>query len=195
MLARKTLWILLAIHAVGVGLYPFVYYLIAMQHKGFLETKPAVHISFGGLALLTGWPQLSTKWRNRYLSLHRRLGRLYLISVGCSSGAGLYLAFHATGGIICSTGFATLAWLWLATAVQAYSSIRKGNIRQHQEWMIVNYSFTFAAVTLRIWLPVLQFHVFHAFLPAYRIVAWLSWVLNGLVALLIIRKRRLAARA
>ena len=61
-----------------------------------------------------------------------------------------------------------------------------------RDWMIVNYSLTFAAVTLRIWLPILQYHVFHEFITPYRIVSWWSWVPNLAVALLIVRKRRKA---
>lgn len=199
-------WIPFIFLATVVGLYPLIYYVVDMHDKGLLNGKPEalkadpvwhlafyIHISFGGIALLTGWSQFSTKWRNRYLQTHRWLGRVYLVSVVCSGLAGLYIAFFATGGIICSTGFGTLAVLWLGTAIQAYSSIRRLEIDRHRDWMIINYSLTFAAVTLRVWLPILQFHVFHDFMPAYRIVAWWSWVPNLVVAMMIIRKRRKVA--
>ena len=195
-------WIPFAFLACAIGLYPLIYYIVDMHDKGFLTSKPAslqadpvwhllfyTHITFGGVALLTGWSQFSTKWRNRRLKLHRRLGRVYLISVTISSIAGLYIAFFATGGIICSTGFGTLALLWLGTAIQAYVSIRKRDIDRHRDWMIANYSLTFAAVTLRIWLPILQYHIFHEFITPYRIVSWWSWVPNLIVAMLIIRRR------
>jgi len=201
-------WIPFAFLATAVGIYPVIYYVIDMHDQGFLSNKPAIlqanpawhfafytHITLGGVALLTGWSQFSPKWRNRYLTFHRRLGRIYLVAVGLSSLAGLYLSFFATGGIICSTGFGTLALLWLGSAIQAYSSIRRREIDRHRDWMIINYSLSFAAVTLRIWLPILQYHIFHEFITPYRIVSWWSWVPNLAVALLIIRKRRrLAAK-
>lgn len=199
-------WIPFAFLAIGVGLYPLIYYILDMHDKGLLAGKsPALradpvwhlafymHISCGGIALLTGWSQFSPKWRNRRLELHRWLGRIYLIAVGFASLAGLYLSFFATGGIICSTGFGVLALLWLGSAGQAYRSIRKLDIDRHRDWMIINYSLSFAAVTLRIWLPILQYHLFHEFITPYRIVSWWSWVPNLGVALLIIRRRHRVA--
>ncbi|HVU93646.1 MAG TPA: DUF2306 domain-containing protein [Puia sp.] len=196
-------WIPFVFLAIAVGLYPLIYYIVDMHDKGFLTNKPAAlqadpvwhlafyaHITFGGIALLTGWSQFSPRLRARYLNTHRWLGRVYLVAVGFASLAGLYLSYFATGGITCSTGFGTLALLWLGSAIQAYSSIRRLDIDRHRDWMIVNYSLTFAAVTLRIWLPILQYHVFHEFITPYRIVSWWSWVPNLAVALLIIRKRR-----
>jgi hypothetical protein len=47
--------------------------------------------------------------------------------------------------------------------------------------MLVSYSLIFAAVTLRIELPLLII-AFGDFTPAYRVVAWLSWVPNLLWA-------------
>jgi hypothetical protein len=61
--------------------------------------------------------------------------------------------------------------------------IREGKITQHQRLMI----YSFAAVTLRIWLPLLM--LFLDYLVAYRIVAWLCWVPNMLVAYIIINRR------
>ena len=204
MRVRRLPWVVFVFLAIAVGLYPFVfYYVLHMGEKGFLQNKPAelqanpvwhyafyTHISFGGLALLTGWSQFSSRLRSRYLQTHRWLGRIYLVAVLLSSVAGLYIALFATGGIGNVIGFGTLALLWLASAMQAYIYILRRDIDLHRDWMTINYSLTFAAVTLRMWLPILQYHVFHDFLPAYRIVSWLSWAPNLLVALLIIRARR-----
>ena len=54
--------------------------------------------------------------------------------------------------------------------------------------MIRNYSLTFAAVTLRIWLSlfVLLFGLEH-FERSYAVIAWLAWVPNLIVAELFIR--------
>jgi hypothetical protein len=197
-------WIPFAFLAIAVGVYPFIfYYVLHMGDNGLLANKPAAlqadplwhfafytHITFGGIALLTGWSQFSPKWRSRRLELHRWLGRIYLIAVGFASLAGLYLSFFATGGIICSTGFGILALLWFGSGLQAYRSIRRLDIDRHRDWMTINYSLSFAAVTLRIWLPILQYQVFHEFITPYRIVSWWCWAPNLVVALLIIRRRR-----
>ena len=57
--------------------------------------------------------------------------------------------------------------------------------------MIRNYSLTFAAVTLRIYLPLLTTFAFNGeFIPSYHIVAWLCWVPNIIVAEVIISKMK-----
>src|SRR5579872_7234564 len=107
MRVRTLPWIPFAFLAIAVGFYPAIYFLVDMHDKGLLSGKPAslvadpiwhtafyLHISFGGVAMLSGWSQLSSRLRNRYLEFHRWLGRVYLIAVGVSSLAGLYIAFY-----------------------------------------------------------------------------------------------------
>jgi dolichyl-phosphate-mannose--protein O-mannosyl transferase len=53
--------------------------------------------------------------------------------------------------------------------------------------MIYSYAACFAAVTLRIWLPLLIM-IFGDFIIAYTIVAWMCWIPNLIVARLITRK-------
>jgi hypothetical protein len=48
--------------------------------------------------------------------------------------------------------------------------------------MIRSYALTFAAVTLRIWLPLFQNGFGMEFISAYVIIAWLCWVPNLLWA-------------
>ncbi len=149
------------------------------------------HILLGAVAMLTGWIQFNRNWRNKNLKLHRNLGKVYLVAVLLSGLAGFYLALHATAGLIASLGFIGLAIGWLYTTVRAYRSIRKGNTDAHEQWMVRSYAFTFAAVTLRFWLPGLQLGLGLDFFTTYKIVAWLCWVPNALLAeWLIARKRR-----
>jgi uncharacterized membrane protein len=192
----------MAVLATIIGLYPLLYYFVDMQTAGLLSTKPRAlidstfwhiafysHITFGGIALLTGWPQFSEKLRRSYLRVHRLVGKIYIAAVALSSVSGLFIAFFATGGIGNVLGFGILAMLWFITVFSAYTSILKRDITQHQNWMIRNYALTLAAVTLRIWLPLLSGFVFHDFIPAYRIVSWLCWVPNLIIAEIIISKR------
>jgi uncharacterized membrane protein len=173
-----------------------------MHDKGLLQSKPAellrspiwhtafyLHISFGGLALLIGWTQFSKKLRGRYLNVHRLIGKIYVLSVLISSCAGFYIALFASGGIISTLGFGTLALLWLYTDVQAYTSIRRLHVAEHERWMIRNYALAFAAVTLRIWLPLATNLMHWDFIPSYQVISWLCWVPNLMVATLIIRRK------
>ena len=194
-------WFLFGFFAIGVGLYPLFYLLFDMS-QGFLSTKGEAilanevwhyffyqHILLGGIALLTGWTQFSQKIRSRALNVHRLLGKVYIAACMLSGIAGLYLAFFATGGIISSLGFGTLAVLWLISTSKAFLHIRSKRINDHRDWMIRSYALTFAAVTLRIWLPlsgILQM----PFLPSYMAISWLCWVPNLLVAERMISKRK-----
>jgi uncharacterized membrane protein len=135
------------------------------------------HVAGGTLALFLGPWQFWGGLRKRFLSLHRWLGRLYLCGILAGGIAGLYLAVNAFGGLPTRTGFGGLAALWLVTGYLAYVRIRQGDVRGHREWMIRNYALTFAAVTLRLWLPLLMTLGFN-FTEAYMAVAWLCWVPN-----------------
>lgn len=193
-------WIVFVFAAISIGLYPLIYF-IADREFGLLSFKsPEVlsaiswnigfygHIVFGGIALLVGWVQFSKKLRNTNLKLHRFLGTIYIVAVLISGSCGIFIGVFATGGVITSMGFVSLGIIWLATTIAAYIAIRKRDLRQHQKWMIYSYSACFAAVTLRIWLPILG-GFFGDFITAYRIVAWLCWIPNMAFAYLLIHKR------
>jgi uncharacterized membrane protein len=201
---RNWPWVPFALLAIGVGLYPSIYYLTDMNNMGLLQGKSIalknsiswhtlfyVHITFGGIAMLTGWTQFSARLRARYMPAHRVVGKIYVIAVLLSSCGGFYIAIFASGGIVSVLGFGTLALLWLFTDIMAYSRIRQLNIPEHRKWMIRNYALTFAAVTLRIYLPLMTPFLFHGdFINAYRTISWLCWVPNLAVAEIIIRRSR-----
>jgi len=200
-------WSLFIFFAIAIGLYPFIYLLFDMR-DGLLASKPEAllqdkvwytffyqHILFGGISLLAGWSQFSKRIRNRNLRLHRVLGKIYLIAVLLSGVAALYIAYFATGGIVSTLGFSGLAIGWLFTSSQAYRAIRKKDIDVHQYWMIRSYALCWAAVTLRIWLPLFQFALGMEFLTAYRIIAWLCWVPNLIVAEVIVRNLKMSRLA
>ncbi|MFY7788257.1 MAG: DUF2306 domain-containing protein [Thermoflexibacteraceae bacterium] len=190
---KKLRWYLLVSLAVLIGLYP-LRYVIVKQNFGLLTTKPLellqdtvwntffyTHIIFGGLALLVGCWQFSQKLLTTNKPLHRKLGKSYIVFVALSGFSGLYIAAFATGGWVSSLGFGSLGIIWLASTYTAYSAVKQGNIVLHQQMMTYSYAACFAAVTLRVWLPLLII-TFQDFLIAYKIVAWLSWLPNMAVA-------------
>ena len=87
----------------------------------------------------------------------------------------------AQGGLPAHVGFGLLAVLWLLATGQAYRSIRAGDQGAHRRWMTRSYALTFAAVTLRIYLPV-SLAVGVPFEPAYQTIVWLCWVPNLVIA-------------
>jgi uncharacterized membrane protein len=196
---NRILWVLVAILAVIIGLYPITYFFVD-KNFGLLSTKSIdllsnvvwnvgfyTHIILGGLALLIGWLQFSDQLRKKNLNFHRIIGKIYIISVLLSAIAAFGIAFFATGGRVPSLGFICLSLIWFYTTMTAYLSIRIGQVVRHQNMMIYSYAATFAAVTLRIWLPLL-IAIFGDFVTAYLIVAWLCWVPNLIVAYWIVGK-------
>jgi uncharacterized membrane protein len=201
-MTKKVAFIIFAGLCVSIGLYPLVFFIIDPTF-GLLNSKSDLllddglwnigfytHISLGGLALLIGWTQFMEKLRKTNINLHRNIGKVYLISVTLSSVSGFYIAFFATGGPIASIGFMVLAIIWLFTTLRAFLEIKNRSVKKHQKYMIYSYAACFAAVTLRLWLPVLT-SVFNDFVTAYQIVAWLCWIPNLVVASFLINRRGL----
>ena len=148
------------------------------------------HITTSIVALVIGPFTLSTKFRERNINRHRIAGRIYMVGILLGGISGLYLSFYATGGLVAKLGFGLLSVFWLTSAYQALHRVKNKKMKEHRNWMIRNYALTFAAVTLRIWLPlfIVLFGIEH-FELSYAIIAWLAWVPNLIVAELFIRKR------
>lgn len=199
---HKILKFVMAVLAIFVGSYPFLYFFVD-QKSGLLQFKSEEllnnpfwnfgfysHIIPGGIALLIGWLQFNKQIRTKKLKWHRTIGNLYVLASLMSSIAAIYIAFYATGGIITSMGFMCLGVFWFFSTSKAYISIRNKNIDVHKEMMIYSYAACLAAVTLRLWLPLLS-ALFNDFMKAYLAVAWISWVPNLMVAYYIIRRQRI----
>lgn len=193
---RKLLFVVICILALLIGAYPLIYVFVEHRYT-FLGSKSSeilqnqiwkfaffAHIIFGGISLFIGWRQFGNTFRNKHLKLHRIIGKTYVVSVLISSVAAIYMGIYANGGIISSAGFIALGLIWLISTSSAVVQIRKGNVVMHRKLMIYSYACTFAAVTLRIWLPVLE-RITRDPDNSYLMVAWLCWVPNLLVAYII----------
>lgn len=200
---NKVSWVVFVVLALAVGLYPLTYFFVDRKF-GLLASKSNElladtmwnigfygHILLGGLALFIGWAQFSKKLRTANLKVHRNVGKLYIIAVMISGICGIYIAFEATGGLIASLGFIGLGTIWLFTTLRAYLAVRNKDITLHKGFMIYSYAACFAAVTLRIWLPLLNI-VLDDFVLAYRIVAWLCWLPNMVFAYFWVKRRGFA---
>lgn len=136
------------------------------------------HVMSSGAALIAGPLQLHRRLRERLPYVHRIFGVLYLIAVLCGALTGLALATWAYGGWPARLGFATLAMLWLTTGTIALYQVRQRNIQAHLAWSVRNFALAFAAVTLRVWTPLLDMVPGVDFEMAYGLAAWLSWIPN-----------------
>lgn len=196
---RKTLWLLVAILSVIIGLYPSLFFM-GEKKIGILQIKAAelflnpfwnlsfyTHITLGGLALLIGWLQFNHKIRNKNVVLHRQIGKVYITAVLLSSLSGFHIAFYATTGLYAALGFMTLSVIWFYTTLMAFLYIKRRQVLLHRNMMIYSYACCFAAVTLRLWLPILN-AMLGDFETAYIVVAWWCWIPNLAVAYFLIKK-------
>jgi hypothetical protein len=96
---------------------------------------------------------------------------------------GVLLQLNATMDDLVFSTFTdfTVAKQTNAVGVDNAGNIHRGDVSAHHAWMIRNYAATFGAVTLRLWLG-LFIALGVEFDTAYRIVAWLSWAPNVLIA-------------
>ena len=148
----------------------------------------AVHIAGATVALLVGPLQFLPNFRGRHPRWHRRAGTLYVICCGVGGLAGLTLALGTTAGPVAVGGFGLLALGWLGSTGNAWRLAKAGDFERHPRWMIRSFAFTFAAVTLRLYLPIAAIaHV--DFMTGYRAISFLCWVPNIAVAELYLARR------
>jgi uncharacterized membrane protein len=145
---------------------------------GLFRTAFYTHVFGAAVAMAVGPFQFAQGLRARRPQVHRWLGRLYLVPGILVGGlSGLVLATLTFGGLIGRAGFFVLSLLWLGSGWHAWRAIRAGRVADHRRWMTRNFALTFAAVTLRFYLP-LSLAAGIAFDTAYAAIAWLCWVPN-----------------
>lgn len=172
----------------AIATYAVALLMIPAARPPFLRDRIATipftvygHLLFGGIALATGAFQFNASLRAKRLSLHRLLGRIYVVSVFASGLTALVMASVSQGGMTAHLGFGTLAILWLVSTSTAYRMITARDVVRHRQWMIRSYSLTLAAVMLRIYLPI-SLIAGIPFDDAYPAISWLCWVPNLIVA-------------
>ena len=186
--ASKGLWGLAAFLSLGVAL--FSYRLLAPNPPAVgpdvlanLMRRPwlPVHAGFAATALLIGPFQFLPQLRLRWPRLHRTLGKAYVAACLLAAPAGLLLAWGTDAGPIAQWGFGTLAVLWFSATAWAIRLAIERRFAEHRRWMIRSFAMTFAAVTLRLYLPIPPMFLHMSFLDGYRIISWFSWTSNLLV--------------
>ena len=138
------------------------------------------HVGGGVTALALGSFQLVTRRGPRRI-WHRWAGRTYVMACLISAVAGFWLALHASAGPVATVGFGGLAVAWFGATAMGWREAVAGEFAQHRRWMIRSLSLTFAAVTLRILLPLIPLTGLE-FVEGSRAISFLCWVPNLLLA-------------
>jgi len=162
-----------------------------------IERKLAfyAHITLAPVALALMPFQFWKGLRARRPQVHRWIGRAYGLCILLAGVGGLLMAVGTEAGPVAAVGFGLLAVLWLGSTGYGIWLAQQGRIAEHQRWMIRSAALTFAAVTLRVYLPFLFMILGEE--AGYTLVAWLCWVPNLVVAewLLLRPARRSSALA
>lgn len=164
---------------------------IKQQYVVFRHYRIAfyTHVLFSMFSLLAGFTQFSKNIRIKYPQVHRVFGWIYITSILVfSAPSGLVIAYYANGGFWSQLAFCLLAIGWFTFTGIALKALFSKNFGKHQKFMIRSFALTLSAITLRFWKYIIVLIFQPRSMDVYQIVAWLGWVLNLLIAEIIILK-------
>ena len=188
----RLFWGLGAALSIGVALYSYRYLPGIAAGAPLILGNPLsrpwlyLHITGAATALLIAPFQLLPALRRPGRAWHRWIGRTYVIACLAGGVGGLVSAFASTAGPVAAAGFASLAVCWLVATAMGWLRATQRRFADHRRWMTYSFAMTFAAVTLRLYLPIFPI-LGLPFVDGYRLAAWDSWVGNLLVAELYLR--------
>ena len=96
------------------------------------------HAIAGACALILGPMQFSDRLRQRFIGVHRAVGRLYVTGVFIAAPLGVYIQYlNEPLGFARSFTIETVfqAGLWMLTTGIAFAFILRGKVQQHRQWM------------------------------------------------------------
>ncbi len=172
---------------------------IKQQYIGIDHWRIAffIHVYASMWVLLAGFTQFSKRLQRNNPRLHRAMGYIYVTDVLLITGpAGLVMGFYANGGFFSRVAFVLLAALWIFFTLMALIKARQGDFKAHRNFMIRSYALTLSAITLRAWKYMITnaYHLDESLvfppMDVYRVVAWLGWGGNLLLAELLIRRHQ-----
>lgn len=175
--------IVIAVHAMRYEAVPFnVFIGVDNDIRAVIARAPVqalTHMLIGPIALMTGPWQFFAGLRTKHPRFHRWNGRVYIVACLISGMGALFTAPFASGGIVATIGFALLALSWLGTTFVAWRLAVARKFASHRILMRFSYALTFAAVTLRLQVPVgLIFLGFASYREMSVWLAYTCWIPN-----------------
>lgn len=166
---------------------------IKQQYIGIDHWRTAffIHVYASMLVLFAGFSQFSKRLLKNNPRLHRTMGYIYVANVLLITGpAGLIMGFYANGGTVSRIAFVLLAVLWIFFTTMALVKAKQKNFKAHRNYMMRSYALTLSAITLRAWKYGITNTMTLPPMDVYRVVAWLGWVGNLVVAEYLIRRHQ-----
>lgn len=149
------------------------------------------HIAMGSVALLIGPFQLWMGFTGKMKSIHRRLGKIYLISIGISSLCSFYLAATTQVTWVLGAGLAGLGLAWVVTGSLAYIAVRRRLYQQHLEWMIRSYVVTLGFVFFRIFVGITGAFDVGTLFERLSAASWFCWAVPLLITEAVLQWRKM----
>ncbi|MDX1907810.1 MAG: DUF2306 domain-containing protein [Bacteroidia bacterium] len=148
-----------------------------------------IHVYASMFVLLAGFTQFSDPIRRRWPRVHRLMGYVYLLDILMITGpASFVMSWYANGGISSRIAFGSLAILWMFSTAMAWRAALRRQWGLHRDWMIRSFALTLSALTLRAWKLGIVWVLAPPPMDVYRVVAWLGWIPNLLLAEYLIRQ-------
>jgi protein-S-isoprenylcysteine O-methyltransferase Ste14 len=129
----------------------------------------------------------------RWLTLHRRLGRVYAWAAWITSVASVSITAAFQIAVAAKVMFWVLSVLWCLTTTITVHRARQGDRRSHEQWAVRSVSLTLFFVTFNPWVSGLE-ALGYSRDASYTLGVFLSWGLNLLAAEAWIRARQAPAR-
>ena len=145
------------------------------------------HVYTSIFLIAVGWLQFSTYIRRRHKLLHRNIGKFYIVIILFFSGpSGLIMSYYANGGIFSQSAFIILSILWMLFTSLSFNYAKKLDFKKHQKFAIRSFALTLSAISLRLFKFIIVFLFHPPPMDAYRIVSWLGWTFNLVLAEILI---------
>ena len=184
------------------------------QDIDFLSTKQSViglshwifsfyiHITSSLIVIFCGITQFSKYLITHKPQLHRSIGKLYVFLIlFLAAPSGLIMGLYGNGGIYAQIGFVFQALFWGYFTYQALIKAIDKDYFEHGKFIFRSYAMTLSAISLRLGSYIVNdiksFFEISCYIqpdhllcyPNYYIfLAWFSWIINLLIAEIIIKK-------
>ncbi len=139
----------------------------------------AVHMIFGGLAVILVPVQVSRMWRRGDRRKHVYLGWALVPIVTIAALTTPPISFNMTLPFWSELGFAMGSVAWFVALVMGIWAIRARQYDRHRRWMVMMAALSFGAVSFRLQLPILR--LFWHMDVVFPYLGWTCWVPNVLV--------------
>ena len=148
------------------------------------------HILPGVVYLVLAPFQISRRFRNRHLGLHRKMGRI-LIPTGIVAGVFgiIFGILYSFGGLAEASASVVFGSWFVFCLAYAYQHIRTGDTVGHRRWMIRAFAIGLGVGTIRIWVGLFEATGLLEFNDAFGAAFWIAWTMHVMAAEIWLRWR------